>query len=435
MSGRKCTSVRTPASTMSAELVRFVAQLYSDRAELNRSDTLKQTRREMEQRNRQFDERLNNLRAESRALCEGLQHQLAETRGEALQSIADSEARLTAAIATQGKVLQGQINDLQSTALRLEEVTQCVMEAADAEAQYIRDTYLHELFCAGELEVISQRLESARGHAGQGLHAAALPLAQESLLAAQRLHAKLDAAQCLWETRRAEALSLLTAALEACSAIDEFTIPMEAEDGQIRDLEPQSTDYWTNGAWNALKDDLRVRKDQVSNDGTPPSLEFLEECAQRGNDAVQEAGALLTTAEGNLLSSIQRADLQSLFHEKLRNAGYVLIDNAWFGSDERRSNHLIMEGINGDRIAIIVRPDETPATGQTNQVEVDFQDAAPSEILRRERLEALQAALAEAYGSPALFQPLPGASWTKNAPDACFDMAAVREGVEVNVDA
>jgi len=86
-----------------------------------------------------------------------------------------------------------------------------------------------------------------------------------------------------------------------------------------------------------------------------------------------------------------------------------------------------MRGVNGDRIAIIVRPSGYGET-QGNQVEVDFHEPAPSEIRRRERLEVLRQAMSETYGAPQEWVALPGAEWDRNAPETCFDLAQVRAG-------
>ncbi|HRZ84224.1 MAG TPA: hypothetical protein P5069_17375, partial [Candidatus Hydrogenedentes bacterium] len=167
----------------------------------------------------------------------------------------------------------------------------------------------------------------ARENAGRGRAEAALPLAHEALIRLQSLHGRLEEFQNRWERARAQACSLLEALLGAVDANRTFTLKLAGEALEtLPDPPALETAFWSNGRFEALERELLGRLHTLRNDAMPPTLEMVGACGA----FAANAGALLTDilqeAHDAALASVQRSDLQDGFYEKLREAGYALVD-------------------------------------------------------------------------------------------------------------
>jgi hypothetical protein len=165
------------------------------------------------------------------------------------------------------------------------------------------------------------------------------------------------------------------------------------------------------------------------------SLEELQRMQQAGRDAPTQAVALAATAKYALMGSILRVDLQREFAARLADSGYEVLDNAWVGNDERQANHVVLRGVNGDEIAVAIAP-KADAGKLSNQIQIHFRDASPSEAERKEKLEAIYQVLNEVYQFPreALdLHCLPGTDWQTNAASEHFDLEQVRSEAKKEV--
>jgi len=438
MSGRKRANVHLASGWDGQRFVRDLgAQI--DRLKRNAASRLSNIERAAETRERNFQKTVGQLARSQRTLFEGLDQQLAqvrntlgslgtELRSEYRAALAQQEEALRNTMEAHFQALSSRIGDMESIQTDARQTAEGLLGAVEAELAYLEGHYLHELFAPGELALLRERAALARQNLSRRCSQSALPLAQESLLQTQRLHVRLELAQQQWEVLRAEALARIDAALDAARQHEQFTLALEgAAASELPKPSPFETDYWSEGTFSALVNELQEKRAVVVCDDMPPNIDVLEDAAKRAEHSMESLGAIVRKAHDAALASVQRADLQAAFYERLREAGYTMEDNAWFGDDERQANHMVMQGLNGEKIAIIVRPNTSDA-GVHNEVEVDFQERAPSEIRRRERLDALRAAMAEAYEVPGAWEALPGAEWNRNAPDECFDMARVRKG-------
>jgi hypothetical protein len=314
-------------------------------------------------------------------------------------------------------------------------------EAVVAEVGFIRDHFRHDFFSPGELGVIEHRLAMARQNLDQQLFASALPVAQESLLQAGLLHHKLEMLEQEWETAQVLALQNLDVALESLDAYRTFRVsavqvqdtatdvPAASGPGEIHEVD---TDYWTDGKWSTMRDKLANMRRRAAEPSATVPLEELRKFEQAGRDALAQSVVLAGQAKYAFIASVLRSDLQRDFCEKLADSGYELVDCAWMGNDQRRSNHVLLRGVNGDEIAIVLSPKPDAGT-LSNTLQMHFRDPSPSEAERKDKIKALQQVLAEVYDIPteALgMKCIPGTVWSENAADENFDLERVRRSEE-----
>ena len=190
------------------------------------------------------------------------------------------------------------------------------------------------------------------------------------------------------------------------------------------------TDHWTGGAWASRHDVLRASLERIRPIDADVPLDELEALCASGEEAASDAVALQVTAKYALMASLLRADLQSRFAERLSDAGYAVVDNAWTGNDERAENHLVLRGVAGDEISIVLAP-KAGESCFSNKVKVLFRTASgeANEQEREEQLDAITQILRDTYdlpGDATFLDCTPGTEARHDAAPESFDLDRVR---------
>jgi hypothetical protein len=376
-----------------------------------------------------FDARLEQLRGTVDA-------RFAAERRQRAEELADHRARVDNAIESQRASLQGQIDELQRGVATATAAADEWLRAASIEVDCISSNFRHEFFCPGALGVIEDRLALARRNHAQGIHQAAVALAQEATLAASDLHERLELLTERREAARALAIASLNTgigALDAMKTVALTDVVLDEENGPTRTFPGRDidVDHWTEGAWSSRRAALTEALARIEDDSTTADLDELERLQADGETAVAEAEALVATAKYAALASIMRAELQERFAHRLADAGYTVEDNVWAGGDERDENHLFLRGVNGDQISIVLSPTRDGAA-IGNSLQVNFHDPSsnPNEAERQERTRELSQVLGEVYDLPIEQVSIPCAPGTEhepNAPAERFDVESVRQ--------
>ena len=372
-----------------------------------------------------FDDRFSEL---TRTLDERFQQE----RRYVAQQLAEQTKIFQQALDKQRSALQSEIDALKARVQDQQAAASDWLAAAEQELEFGERNYRHEFFCPGEADAIRQRLSMARQNFERGIFQAALAVAQESALQAGLLHQKLELLTQRWEKHRQLALQSLEVGLAALEAHRTFKLSAMEADGaattSVKAEQEVDTDYWTGGQWGALQQRLAEMRWRISHEQAEVSFEELARMQQAGEEAVNQAVALAASAKYALMASVLRADLQRRFCDRLAQAGYQVADNAWAGNDERRSNHVVLRGVNGDEIAIVLAPKEECGK-LSNRIQVHFRDPSPNEAERREKLDAIRKVLSEVYEVPDKnleLRCLPGTELESNAADEHFDLERVR---------
>lgn len=369
-------------------------------------------------------------------LCDTVNSRFAAERQEWSRKLAGHRADVDRALESQRAGLQGQIDDLKQRITNEATAAQEWLQAAATEADFVAANYRHDFFCPGELQAIQDRIAVARRNYGQGIHQAAVALAQESALRAADLHERLELLTDRWDAARALAISSLRSgigSLDAMKAFELSEVTIEPDDRPAQSVTSREidVDFWTEGDWSARRKQFEADLARIEDDAATVSLDELEALQAAGETAAAEAEALVATAKYAALASIMRAELQERFAVKLAESGYAVEDNVWAGDDERDENHLFLKGATGDRISIVLSPTRDGGC-IGNAMQVNFHDPSPSpnEAERQERVSAITEVLSSVYELPRGEFTIPCAPGTEeehNAPAERFDVGSVRQ--------
>lgn len=318
---------------------------------------------------------------------------------------------------------RARINKLEKTATDALTQARNIAGSANFLVNFLRQTYtMHNTISSGGVDLMEERLRQARENIQSGQGAAALALAQETLLEAKDLHLRLENYQQQWEAAQGLALTNVNAALTVAEDSKEY----QADFTDERLMLP--VDFWSGGSWSEVKSRLDSLKVQLEDKNNPLTLEQIEEASELTTVLLDDLENAVGKAHTAAYASVLRDDMQISFYDKLKESGFVLVDNAWEGGDERETNHLVMKSaFTGEKIAIVLRPVIEPDGQIGNQIEINFSEDAPSEIRRREKLQDFTEMLSSVYDMETSFTPMPGEVWTKNAPESVFDLTEVRK--------
>ncbi|MFZ4437604.1 MAG: hypothetical protein ACOYOS_04190 [Syntrophales bacterium] len=339
------------------------------------------------------------------------------------------------ALQNQGKMLQNQIDQLQKYVDNSKEAASKWLQVLENEITFIGNEYRHDFFCPGELDYIRQRLFIAQQNAQSGVYE--VSLAQEAFVQARTLHEKLEMMEHEWETIRGMAMETIDIAL---SVLDQYKI-IKLSSVQTESSEPDAkndhgdydvdVDHWTEGKWTSIHSDLMQKKQKISHEKASVTLGELKKIKGDAENSLTQASILGAQAKYAVIASILRAEMQSDIRDKLDNAGYEMLGNAWLNDDDRQSNHLVLRHrTNGDEVAIAIAPQKQEGS-LSNSLELNFRDDNLNEEERREKLEAIRQVLSDIYQIPkeALeYKCKPGTDWSTNAPKEVFDIEKVKAG-------
>ncbi len=253
------------------------------------------------------------------------------------------------------------------------------------EINYINDSFRHQQFAPGELTALQSRLDLVNANIGQQLFQASVASAQEAYLQSRKLREKLELLEMQWDAGWQCAQESATTALLLIN--EQQTIQYLMDNNENFQLE---VDYWSNGKWQALQQKVINYQQTLDTQRNSLSQKELENIQQACESAPGEIISLVESAKAALLSSIHRRDLQEIILEKLQGLGYQLIDSTYEQDDYRNACYLKVENGNRDQIVTIVTPTEQDFK---NQLSINFYDNSPNEVVRKDRLELIQAQL------------------------------------------
>lgn len=382
-----------------------------------REETQAQIRRNAERQRAYTDQCVSQLEQK-------VQRQFAEQRQEYRQLISEQGQRFESALREQGATLQQNIDALASQLRDRWEREQDLAEAWQGylreEITFIREAYRHELFAPGRLAEIEQRLVLVDGNLQRQVYQAGIAGAQEAYLQARRLREALELAELRWQQALAAAQDSVTTALLLLD--EQERIDYRLENDASLSLE---VDYWSAGAWRALRDEVEARRQALESGAESLRQEELERLVEFGFEAGERLAGIVADAKTALLSSVHRHDLQEQILERLEELGYRLVDSTYAAEDYREAYHLQLENGHGDQIVTVVTPgDRTQAFA--NDLAINFYDQSPNEAVRQERLELIQRLISGEEGLEIAPLRCESGYETGNAPAERRDFTALR---------
>lgn len=377
-------------------------------AELQRRlEPLEQRQREFQRTMSQLHSEVGNLEAETarrleqqqRDMRNALQDMAGRLRQETRTLLAEQEHRLTTLVQQeqerreqQVRHLQEQISAIMDDQQRKVEMACSWIEAGEAIHNFIEGHYRHQHFAPGALDRLARELRQARDNMALGTPEAALSLAQQAYHGLSDLRLDLERLEREWQLWRSAALDMAREVLalaqknRQCQALD-----LEGKDTGIA----VEVDYWTEGKWSALAQDISALIARVTEDRALVSTEELRriaertvpECQQRLEQVVEEARLAV-------IGSQLRINTADLVVQALEEKGFAVQDGTYEGDDMRHGYAAKVQHLDGSEVVVLV----TPVAGEPGKNELqihsyDEMQRTPHELLQRARElnQALQA--------------------------------------------
>src|SRR5215211_4023341 len=346
--------------------------------------------REMESRQRQFEQALSGLDqdfdwigaemmqgilAQNARCYESLATMIEETNSNASASLALLSQHFTEEMQREREQYR---RHLQSIIERLDTYQQKERSKAETARRWLRHAVAfadfihtkldHERFLPGQLSRIQGSLNFAQNNLAGGFYESSLQTSQQAFLRLSELHFDLEQRIVEWQTeyeRAQHALTQFIAELELNSKVNAFGLEGEELADQV-DLA-----YWSNGAYRELLDKSRQLLTLMSQERRSISTEelrrthteFLPVLMEKFESIIYDA--LLGALNSQLRMNIAERALQALETQgfKLNEAGYA-------DHDMRTAFKANLENPDGSRVMIEVLPAERTKPELTNELVV-----------------------------------------------------------------
>ncbi|MBO3460165.1 MAG: hypothetical protein KME33_36185 [Aetokthonos hydrillicola CCALA 1050] len=241
---------------------------------------------------------------------------------------------------------------------------------ADVEViwQQIDRNYQHERFAPGRLADLRRGLELARNNIQVGVSEAAIATAQQTYLALSDLRLELEQKEQEW-------LLLYNAALEDLrSLIAEVQANRECEvevgQGDEADKFRLEVDYWVSGRLSEYEQELNHLEAQLKTGESTLTTEQVKQIGEQINNLHPRLGQIVEQAKLEILGSQLRVEIADKAVEVLESMGYSLVDsdtNAIYeGMDQRNAYVVKVKNIAGDEVVTIISPEKEFGTNSVS---------------------------------------------------------------------
>ena len=130
-------------------------------------------------------------------------------------------------------------------------------------------------------------------------------------------------------------------------------------------------DFWTNGRFSALEEQIKVIKDELEHGREDYSLEEVKQRMEELKTLAEEEQALIKEAVERVISSQLRAEMADVVVEALQKEGFTMLESGYEKEDQRKV-YLVKVANNAgtEIVAAVVPNDET----NTNTLSINTRD-------------------------------------------------------------
>lgn len=395
-----------------------------DRVRRQTEENVDRMRAEIDTRQAGFDRALHELSAQNRQTALESERRLRDTSAAILAEVRKSESRqqrrtLKALQAQRAEFEQAIENERAERTRRMNEMDRQLEtlrgeqgRAGELALSYLADTTVlrthvlelaHERYRPGELDALDDRIATLRRDLERADPAYLLSGARDLYHAMEEFRAALLLEDAEWRAMRCAAetdLLRLQGVVEANASLDlgEAAGPT----GERPDV-----DYWSRGAHGRLAAEITALLEQVHDDGHPPTADALRKLlAETVPNLDQRIDVVVGQAITALHASQLRANLADLIAEALDRSHYfqVVEGDVGYLDDDQRAAFLAKSSNRTGGGAIVI--EVAPGTGTDGGVDDEKAptvrlhnfDHGASEEERHARTEAIRASVLDSAG-------------------------------------
>lgn len=346
--------------------------------------------RELEDRQRQFEQALQGLDQDVDSLGTDVIQDLLAQNARYYENISamieevDSDANASLALLSQRltdelqREREGHRHHLQSVLHRLDTYERREQSKAQTARQWLKYSVAfadfihtkldHERFLPGQLSKIQGSLNFAQDNLAGGFYESSVQTSQQAFVQLSELHFELEQRIVEWQTEYEQTYQALTgfvAELEANSTVNALGLNGEELAAQV-DLV-----YWSNGKYSELVDKCRQLLALMIQEQRSISTEQLNKTHTEILPVLMEKfESMIYRARLRALNSQLRMNIAERALQALEIQGFKLNESGYVDRDMRAAFTLNLENVDGSRVMIEVLPAETAQRELSNEIVV-----------------------------------------------------------------
>lgn len=244
----------------------------------------------------------------------------------------------------------------------------------------------YKKFVESDFDKLEYRLNLAKNNIQNKNYEAGIVASQEGLIESIEVLNKLNYLKSEWAEIFKNVKESFNFLKDFLNKHKKYEVEMTTDEG-IKEKEKIDVNYWSNDKFNELLNQASVIEKKLF-DYKQLYKDDLLKCFDEISKITEKAPEVIDNSIKKFVNHIKRQDIQEVIADKLTKFGYHIIDNIWEKNDERKSNILLLQNGEGEKIMISLNYDT-----EKGQTTLDWRTDMKNHQTKQKRVAALIDAL------------------------------------------
>ncbi len=244
----------------------------------------------------------------------------------------------------------------------------------------------YKKFVESDFDKLEYRLNLAKNNIQNKNYEAGIVASQEGLIESIEVLNKLNYLKSEWAEIFKNVKESFNFLKDFLNKHKKYEVEMTTDEG-IKEKEKIDVNYWSNDKFNELLNQASVIEKELF-DYKQLYKDDLLKCFDEISKITEKAPEVIDNSIKKFVNHIKRQDIQEVIADKLTKFGYHIIDNIWEKNDERKSNILLLQNGEGEKIMISLNYDT-----EKGQTTLDWRTDMKNHQTKQKRVAALIDAL------------------------------------------
>lgn len=244
----------------------------------------------------------------------------------------------------------------------------------------------YKKFVESDFDKLEYRLNLAKNNIQNKNYEAGIVAAQEGLIESIEVLNKLNYLKSEWAEIFKNVKESFNFLKDFLNKHKKYEVEMTTDEG-IKEKEKIDVNYWSNDKFNELLNQASIIEKKLF-DYKQLYKDDLLKCFDEISKITEKAPEVIDNSIKKFVNHIKRQDIQEVIADKLTKFGYHIIDNIWEKNDERKSNILLLQNGEGEKIMISLNYDN-----EKGQTTLDWRTDMKNHQTKQKRVAALIDAL------------------------------------------
>ena len=351
--------------------------------------------KEMEERQNQYKELVNNLSGDMALMEEQTQEKLLEQEVSFLNQLTAIEYEMNLStedlLRQQTETFDHVIHEVQSSYnAELDQLDEAVhqieaslkekdqialqnLEDVDRFYEWMRATYDWEFFKPGEMREIEHRIDTATENYYMGLTEASVTQTQSIQFDLVSSRVELEKMVSEWNLLRGMIDQRITQ-LEMVIQDSRIVQPVDLEMNVIEDVDALDVNYWSQGRLDEVEERLDHIKELVQHEQCNQNIDQLRKIVSHlGDDVDERLSGIIMYARYNALDAQIRRNLATIAADVMTSNGFQVVDYSDDVHAIQEPFFVLMRDDHGGEVTIDIAPEE----GYVNNISIEMSESTP----------------------------------------------------------